>query len=87
MKYATGGLVPVPTRPYVVGSSCCNLAPMLGASLIRVKLAGLNARVTELQQGVDSGRIGPRVLRARRRYILRDMDRVESIARKYGFKI
>jgi hypothetical protein len=61
--------------------------PRPGEMLIRTKIAELDARVQKLAEQMTSGLIGPRVARARRRWVHQDYAKLTKLARHYGFNV
>ena len=57
-----------------------------GEKLVRTLIAELNERLSTLEKQTAEGRIGPLYHRYRLRWLHRDYDKMESIARRWGFK-
>ncbi len=57
-----------------------------GEKLVRTLIAELNERLSTLEKQTAEGRIGPHYYRYRLRWLRRDYDKMESIARRWGFK-
>lgn len=58
-----------------------------GEKLIRTLIAELDVRIANLHSAQFDGRLGPRTVRARLRYVHEEYDRLCVIARSYGFKV
>ncbi len=58
-----------------------------GEKLVRTLIAELNERLSTLEKQAAAGRIGPLYHRYRMRWLHRDYDKMERIARQWGFKL
>jgi hypothetical protein len=56
-----------------------------GEKLVRQLIAELSARVEELEQKTAAGKIGPYYRRYCLRWLHKDYDKLESIAKRWGF--
>jgi hypothetical protein len=64
-----------------------DLVSKLQESVYRAKLAKINKRVDELLKGQTTGRLGPRTVRARVRFLERDRKDLAADMRRHGYKV
>jgi hypothetical protein len=58
-----------------------------GEALVRDMIQDLDARIKFLNIAQDKGTLGPRVVRARLRWLHEDYDKLCIVARRYGFNV
>jgi hypothetical protein len=63
------------------------LTKLLVESVARVEIGKLTRRVAALEEGARSGRLGPRTVRARGRFLEKDRKRLVFILRKWGYEV
>jgi hypothetical protein len=63
------------------------LLAKLQESFFRVEIKKLDERITALKAGQDSGRLGPRVVRARKRFIEKDRRKLARVMRQHGYEV
>lgn len=64
-----------------------DLTPELEEQFIRTRIQELNERITVLQDKSKNGDLGPRVIRARLRWLRADYEWLADTARSHGYKI
>lgn len=58
-----------------------------GEKLVRTLIAELNERLSALEAKTAAGAVGPRYHRYRMRWLRREYDKLETVARGWGFKV
>jgi len=58
-----------------------------GEMLVRFLITDVQERLTELEKQVEQGRIGLRYRRYRLRWLKKDYEHLEQVARRWGFKV
>lgn len=64
-----------------------HLERKLGESLIRILISELEERINILERQRAAGHMGESLLRYRMRWIRKDYNKLEQIAKRYGFKV
>lgn len=59
----------------------------VGEKLVRSLIGELDAKIQRLTEDQRTGRLGPRVTRARLRFAREEYNRLAAIARSYGFQV
>ena len=57
-----------------------------GELLVRHLITDIDERLKALQAAATAGKLGPRVVRARLRWIHQDYDHLVTVANRWGFK-
>jgi len=58
---------------------------MPGEQLVRTLIADIQARLTLLEWLVAQGKIGPLYWHYRRRWLIKDFEHAQAVARRWGF--
>ena len=58
-----------------------------GEALVRAQIKEMDQRITALNSDYEHGRIGWRTRRYRLRWLHADYDKLEALARRYGFDV
>jgi hypothetical protein len=59
----------------------------MGEHVVREQIADLDERIKSLQTARSMGLLGPRVVRARIRFMHAEYDRLLIVARNYGYPV
>jgi len=62
-------------------------AMKVGEMLVRHLITDIDERLKALQASAAAGKLGPRTLRARLRWLHEDYDKLVLVARRYGFNV
>lgn len=75
------------SAPILRGAMRSKLVSALKESVVRAKLDTLTKRVAEIQDGQKSGRLGPRVVRTRLRFVKAERMKLVGVMRRLGWEV